>query len=146
MIHQDIDRFITSMQEVLSDELIEFIIRKYIFLPENKMIIRKQKKLKNVMHLQLLFVSSLVYIDDNYYVYLQNNKIIIHNHGNQSYDISLYNYNGMDTVNNNSFLLTSSNMIVNGSEFSNIGHTYSSNLVVDVNENSSNLVMYIMYI
>ena len=142
----DIDLFIEKMKRVLPYELVEYIIRKYIFLPKNKGIIWRQKALKNILNRHIEFVANVLFIDDNYCIYFDNNKLVIHNHGNTEYDLSLYHQNGHQTdiqeVNNN-FLLTSSNMIVNGTEFTNVLHTNDNN--VDVNVSSSNIVMYIMY-
>lgn len=141
-----IDEFIDKMQLILSDDLVKYVITNYIFLPENKAVIRKQKMLKHRMQKQLLLVSNTIYIDDNYFIYWQSNRIIIHNHGNQDYNVSVYHCNTYNdtsyatSITDNSFLLTSSNMIVNGTEFDAVDN------LNDLGHNSSNLIMYIMYV
>lgn len=74
-----IDAYIDKMHQYLPRDIIEYIVKKHIFLPESIAIIKKQKKIKTLVHLQLLFVSNIIHIDDNYCIYINNNNIIIHN-------------------------------------------------------------------
>lgn len=151
MPRKNIEEFIDSMRETLSVDLVEYIVRKYIFWPRNRFIIRYQKMLKSIVHRQLVFVSNIIHIDENYCIYWRDNKIIIYNQGNSDYNLSIYNYNplgNVGNVNDDTFLLTSSNLIVNGNEFTNVwndeNNITNNNITIDAH--SSNIVMYIMYI
>lgn len=88
-----IDAYIDKMHKYLPRDIIEYIVKKHIFLPESIAIIKKQKKIKALVHLQLLFVSNIIHIDDNYCIYINNNNIIIYNIHNQysnTYHHTLY--------------------------------------------------------
>lgn len=149
----DIDAFIDIMIKKLPQELIQHIICKYIFWPKNRYTIWRQKILKNIMHKQLKFVSNIIYIDNNYFMYYQDNKIIIHNYGDIEYNVSIYNNNSImpiynsdssDYIDENLYVTSaSSNLIVNGTEFYPIMNTNEN--ITSINANSSNIVMYILY-
>jgi hypothetical protein len=88
-----IDAYIDKMHKCLHMDIIEYIVKRHIFLPDNLRIIKKQKKIKYLIHLQLLFVSNILHIDDNYCIYIHNNNIIIYNIQYQSsntYHSTLY--------------------------------------------------------
>jgi hypothetical protein len=78
-MHTAVDDFIDNMHSKLSRDIIEYIVKRYIFLPNNIYIIRRQKIAKYLMHLQMLFISNIIYIDDNYCIYIHDHDIIIYN-------------------------------------------------------------------
>jgi hypothetical protein len=73
------------MYEYLPMELIEYIIKHHIYLPENVEKIKFQKTLKSRMLRQLTIISNMLYIDDHCCVYIHNNDIVIHNNTNNYY-------------------------------------------------------------
>ena len=77
-MHTAVDDFIDNMHSKLSRDIIEYIVKRHIFLPNNIYIIRRQKIAKYLMHLQMLFISNIIYIDDNYCIYIHDHDIIIH--------------------------------------------------------------------
>jgi hypothetical protein len=74
-----IDAFIDNMYRKLTRDIIEYIVKRYIFLPNNIYAIRRQKIAKYLMHIQMLFISNIIYIDDNYCIYIHDHDIIIYN-------------------------------------------------------------------
>jgi hypothetical protein len=74
-----IDAFVDNMYRKLPKDIIEYIVKRHIFLPNNIYAIRRQKIAKYLMHIQMLFISNIIYIDDSYCIYIHEHDIIIYN-------------------------------------------------------------------
>jgi hypothetical protein len=95
----DVDAFIDKMCKKLSKDIIEYIVKRHIFLPNNKLVIKRQKVAKYLMHLQLLFISNVIHIDDRYCIYIHNNSIVIYNIQQQSsHSLNTSNYQDMQNA------------------------------------------------
>lgn len=166
---------IDYMCDVLPTELIHFIISKYIFLPSNISKIKKQKLLKKRALKQLKFISNIIYIDNKICVYSNNNSIIFHNNSEDTSYMSLYGLNENITSNiivenneineissrlneiqasfNNIFntntIVSTSNIVINDMEFSNIFNTSinTNDMIINTTHSDMNNVsLYIMYV
>jgi hypothetical protein len=104
MSNVNIDEFIDKMVVVLPSDVITYIVQRYIYLPLNKLTIRKQKLLKTLVHQQLSFVSNIIFIDDLFCVYMNNNQIIIHNNSS-NIDMNIINLSLYALTNNISNLI-----------------------------------------
>jgi len=114
------DSFINKMLRILPEDLITYIIQKYIYLPENLELIRYQKKLRQRMLTQLDFVSNIIHIDNNCCVYIKNNTIVVCNNAPNARLFTPHNFPNNVPIynsNTNSYLnsyLNSSNSIHQG--------------------------------
>ena len=121
-----IETFIQQMCVYLPIELIEYIIKKHIYLPYNIEKIKFQKYLKHIMLRQLTIISNMIYIDNHCCVYIQNNNIVIHNNTTNYY---LYGNNDIHHI------MSLGNNDVLGGLIDNY------NIQVDVNYMTSNIFL-----
>lgn len=114
MKQNNIDNFIDVMYSTLPLEIIEYIVIKYIFLPYNKGLIVRQKDLKTFLLEQLLFISNIIYIDNNICIYANDNSIVFHTNNINSHATLYGNQNYIeDIVNDNDILLNDNDILLN---------------------------------
>lgn len=158
----DGDKFIDDMLSILPIDIITYIIRKFIYLPENIELIGYQKKLHQLMLRQLNIISNIIHIDDNCCVYINNNDIIICNNTDarlitpQRYMPNTnitYHYNNMHvseeeqpvTAYNQTLLaqINSNLEVINRS----LPSLYTSNMVIqNTHEDMDDVIFYIIYV
>lgn len=176
MKQKKIDNFIDVMYSTLPLEIIEYIVIKYIFLPYNKELILRQKFLKYFLLEQLLFISNIIYIDNNICIYANENSIVFHTnninshatlYGNQNYIEDIVNDNDilLNEIENRleqiqstfqniftpSAIVSTSNIIIDDMEYSNLfdNNIYpdSNDIILNTTHNNMNDVsVYIVYI
>jgi hypothetical protein len=142
------DLFIDKMYQNLPLEIINYIIMKYIYLPRNINIIRKQKENYKRMISQMDFISNILFIDKNCCIYINNNNIIITNNydniqlfGTSNYITNIENNASsiyIDENNNNvnnSILDMMFTDNLNNTTISSNYHMYNSNLLQQINSN-----------
>jgi len=150
-----INEFIEKMLKILPEEIIFYIIKRYIYLPQNINIIKKQKVRYKQLLKQLNFVSNIVFIDSNCCVYIQNNNIVVSytNQNIELYSPSNYITNVTTTIDNmitNIFtepdnLYTSNiqesilDLLFHNYTPEIIPNNYNSNLLLEINSNINSI-------
>lgn len=84
----DIENFINIMNQKLNNDLITYIITRYIYKPYNIDIIKKQRKCFQNMKIQLMKFFRILHYDQNFIVYqnddgnviLENNYVVSNIH------------------------------------------------------------------
>jgi hypothetical protein len=147
-----IDAFIDNMYRKLTRDIIEYIVKRYIFLPNNIYAIRRQKIAKYLMHIQMLFISNIIYIDDNYCIYIHDHDIIIHNireGTSNTYRHTLYgplnNVSGITVIPQATTAQINSNLEqVQNTNLATYDNT--SNIVIHTNnDDMENIIFYVLY-
>lgn len=80
LMRNDIENFITSMTDILNDDMIKYIIQNYVYRKHNRSVIAKQKELKYKMLIEIRKLFNILYFDRNFVVYLSvNNQVMLEN-------------------------------------------------------------------
>lgn len=156
------DFFIHQMIQKIPREIIEYMVKKYIYLPCNIFTIKYQKFLKKHMLRQLLFISNIIHIDSNACIYVDNQDIVIHNYNNHNEHYSIFsNTNSIISIEtSNNYSQNTSNILHQISNTlyiiqNNINNyfqslhydTLTSNIVIHTNNHDmDNATFYIIYI
>jgi|LakMenE01Jun11ns_1017448.scaffolds.fasta_scaffold9959515_17 hypothetical protein len=78
-MNDDIESYMNTMQNILSTDLIRYIVS-IAFMDKNMLIIKKQKKLKAKLNKDVVKLFNTYYYDNNFMVYRnEHNQFILEN-------------------------------------------------------------------